>query len=654
LAHNSSGLALQMVSCHLGSSMLKVSLGVLSCSAGLAPGSLVDDIAPPIHHSAEYAEPFRAWDQVGPAWQEITKKHLGSVKLPFLPCISYPNVTMSDGVPIYTMVVNPWPCSWKKKAVLVRSPYGPTSRDLALLFVLKNGYAAVMQDQRGTWASGGTFDVWHQSAQDGIDTMKWIADQPWSDGDIHTAGVSADGIATFTPILLPEVTNYVKGQWSIWTTPDGHDFSYPGGALRHDLVHGYMDAISPFTHGAATKKDLPEIKAHEAFGPYWYNLTICRNVTDFSEAPGCRYNNVKWPVINSVGWWDIFQNSQINSDKQLRIASDPSVRDKHVLIVEPLGHCSLSPFLGTATETTKVFRTQFNHATSVAGSLASEMWSGKASQPTRSRLGRLNLFVMSNFGGAAPGVGNFWTSLNEWPAVSYQSLYMQPGRLLGNTRASSAASVPYVYDPSLGAAGETPMYGGNNLPIVGSIKHCGSDEQTQRENRNDVIVFDSAVLTEDLPIVGSLRANIFVSSSANDTDFVVTVSDLGKDTSMLVRYGAVRMRWRESDSRMSSPLVPGKVYEVDIDLWHTAYIFPKGHRVRVAIASAASPYYSVNDNVGDPVSVPKADRKPIAATNAIHMGPQYPSKLLLPVVKMADIPENPNFHQDASSETLVV
>merc|ERR550537_738018 len=133
------------------------------------------------------------------------------------------------------------------------------------------------------------------------------------------------------------------------------------------------------------------------------------------------------------------------------------------------------------------------------------------------------------------------------------------------------------------------MIGGNNLPGVG-MGPCGSADQRKRETRDDVVIFDSGILSDHLPVVGQIYATLFVSSSAPDTDFVITVSDLGPKKSMLVRYGALRMRWRNGGAtgdykEPHAPLVNGSVYEVEIDLWSTAYIFPKGHRIRVAISS---------------------------------------------------------------------
>lgn len=258
--------------------------------------------------------------------------------LPFLPKTETLNVTMSDGVNINTIVVNPWPYDKKKPACLVRSPYGSgASQNLALIFLVLNGHAAVMQEGRGTWDSGGEYDIWRHEASDGTDTINWITSQDWSDGEVYSMGGSADGIESLLLALAdpPEL----HGQWIIWATPNGHHFVYPGGAYREDLMFGYMGSLSGTTHGTSMTKVIPDTEEHEAFDPYWYNLTACGNQSDISQAPGCHYQNIKWPMILSAGWWDIFHSQELDGWNGIRTLSDPTVRDQHVLIVGPLGHC---------------------------------------------------------------------------------------------------------------------------------------------------------------------------------------------------------------------------------------------------------------------------------------------------------------------------
>lgn len=194
------------------------------------------------------------------------------------------------------------------------------------------------------------------------------------------------------------------------------------------------------------------------------------------------------------------------------------------------------------------------------------------------------------------------------------------------------------------------MIVGNNLPPyfgLSHIPHCGTADQLPRERREDVLVFDSEPLSEDLPVVGNIRARLFVSSTANDTDFFVTVSDLSATASSLVRFGVRRMRWRNSEREQSPPLRPGEVYEVDVDLQHTAYVFPRGHRVRVAVSSAAAPYYNPNSNTGRSELV--EDVSPVVAHNTLHFAMDRPSRVVLPVVAFADIPENPHFAGQSSA-----
>jgi putative CocE/NonD family hydrolase len=238
--------------------------------------------------------------------------------------------------------------------------------------------------------------------------------------------------------------------------------------------------------------------------------------------------------------------------------------------------------------------------------------------------------------GARAIIGHLFT----WPAYKNKYFYMHGSTgkagILSETAPSATTAMSYKYDPTT-TDGITPIMGGNNLPFIGKIHACGSADQTKRDARKDVLVFDSAKLPDHMAVVGNITANVFVSSDAVDTDFVAVVSDVGPKKAMMVRYGAVRMRWRSSDEVTSPPLEAGKVYEADIDLGATAYIFPKGHRVRITISSAAYPYFDANTNNGSPESSPQPA---IAANNAFHMGPKLPSYVSLPVVKMEDIPHN--------------
>jgi len=363
----------------------------------------------------------------------------------------------------------------------------------------------------------------------------------------------------------------------------------------------------------------------------------------------CYYSKINWPIVDSVGWWDIFQNNHLGHWKAIRTMSNESVRDQHVLIVGPLGHCLLSEL------PTKQLALAVGEAEAlvVAAETASEIFAGNFSGKVRSNIGRVNLFVMGTFhDDSKVSSGNYWTSLDDFPNPDPTKFYLGAGGSLEPEPPTASATRHYVYDPSA-ENGATPMMGGNNLPGIGEIKICGTADQMPKANRSDVLIFDSEPLSEEMAIAGELSAQLFVGSSAKDTDFFVSVEDLAPDKqkSMLVRYGAARMRWNCGDEVTCSALEADRVYPIEIGLWASAYIFPKGHSVRVTVSSAAYPYYSLNPNTGNALFAP--DDQPVAATNVIHMSPTYPSSVSLPKVSAVDIPENPNF-RPVTPQSIVV
>lgn len=282
----------------------------------------------------------------------------------------------------------------------------------------------------------------------------------------------------------------------------------------------------------------------------------------------------------------------------------------------------------------------------VSADLAYEYFTGVFDGPTRSRIGRYNLWVMGDFDGAT--VGSYWTSLDEFPKSVPMDYIFQRDGSLATFSATKDSTITYTYDPSDPA----PMLGGNNLPGIGKVPGCGTYDQLARENRSDVVVFDSEVLADDLAVVGKFQAQLFISTDVPDTDFIVTLSDLspGSTKSMLVSFGVRRMRFRDGHRQTtpSDPLIKDQIYQVDVDLDTKAYIFPKGHRVRVSVASAAEPYFNANRNTGT-----LEDEAFLVANQVIHIAPDYPSRIVLPVIKPEDIPENTNFVKP-EAETLVV
>ncbi|MCK5031163.1 MAG: CocE/NonD family hydrolase, partial [Thermoplasmatales archaeon] len=117
-----------------------------------------------------------------------------------------------------------------------------------------------------------------------------------------------------------------------------------------------------------------------------------------------------------------------------------------------------------------------------------------------------------------------------------------------------------------------PTIGGQNLVLP-----QGPKDQSPVENRDDVLLFTSPVLTEPVGATGPIKARLFVSSSCVDTDFTVKLTDVYPDgRSMLITDSILRMRNRNGRDHWEF-MTPGEIYEIEVDLWSTSYVWNTGH-----------------------------------------------------------------------------
>ncbi len=155
-------------------------------------------------------------------------------------------------------------------------------------------------------------------------------------------------------------------------------------------------------------------------------------------------------------------------------------------------------------------------------------------------------------------------------------------------------------------------------------------------DRADVLVFESAPLTHDVEVTGVITADLWVSSSALDTDFTVKVIDLAPANpdypngyALNIVDSILRVRYRNSWER-EELMEPGKVYPIHIKLAPTSNLFKAGHRIRVDISSSNFPRLDVNPNTGEPVG---KHTHTLIAENTLHCSQSYPSAITLPIVE---------------------
>jgi putative CocE/NonD family hydrolase len=230
---------------------------------------------------------------------------------------------------------------------------------------------------------------------------------------------------------------------------------------------------------------------------------------------------------------------------------------------------------------------------------------------------------------------NEWASADEWPPAAAVPItfYLGSGGSansvfgdgrLSRERPTGAPSDTYPYDPM----NPVPSLGGG-VCCNGNATPGGSYDQRPIEARQDVLVYTSDTLAEDLEVTGTIRSTLYVSSDAKDTDFTVKLVDVYPDgTAYNIDDTILRARYRDGYDKEVF-MKPGEIYEIHPTPMSTSYQFKKGHRIRVEVASSKFPQYMRNLNTG---SNNYDETEGVVAHNTIHHTPEQPSHIMLPIM----------------------
>jgi hypothetical protein len=175
-------------------------------------------------------------------------------------------------------------------------------------------------------------------------------------------------------------------------------------------------------------------------------------------------------------------------------------------------------------------------------------------------------------------------------------------------------------------------------PLCCDSEHLPPGPRDQRavEGRDDVLVYSTSPMAEDMEVTGPVSLELYVKSSAVDTDFTAKLVDVWPDGfAQNLTEGILRARYR--DSRETPTLInPGQVYKVNIDVWATSNVFKKGHVLRLEVSSSNFPRFDRNLNTGATRYLKDSDGKSeqrfVIATNVVLHDAEHPSALILPVV----------------------
>jgi len=518
-------------------------------------------------------------------------------------------VEMPDGVLLATEVYlpegdGPWP------VVLVRTPYGRMFTGQIHVgppsLYTEDGYAHVAQDARGTGGSGGVWD-YAEDPLDGRTTVDWITDQWWCDGNIEMGGMSAGGIVTYA--LAPGAPAAVKALRPEAATSDhGHQSWYQGGAFRWSLTGRWMTDMG-------FEDQLEEILQHRLRDEFWEPYQWIDHAAE-----------VNTPMLHIGGWYDIYSQAAFDGFQTFQHQGGDGARGNQFLIVGPWTHMdwgvSEQPGLtypDNATLDLDAVRAAFRDYWLKGEPTGVDQWPP------------VQVYLMGAVAEDEPNApGNRWVELDDWPPWSYvKPWYLDANGGLADTPAPYGA-ITLTMDPDHAV----PTRGGGN-----AFTARGPQLQYTAEDRDDVLTFTSEVLDQPVAIMGPVTARIWIRPDTPDLDLSVRLCDVypqGQnfvEQSRIVIDGIQRARMRCGDDHECF-LEPGVATEIEVDLWSTAIVFNAGHRIRVSIAGSNSPRFEVNPNHGGDLN---GDDEPVIAYPEILFGPDHPSRILLPVIKLNDI-----------------
>lgn len=534
-------------------------------------------------------------------------------------------VPMRDGMVLRADVYRPlgdgpWP------VIVARTPYDRSiSIEIAHLdpwAAVRRGFIAVVQDTRGRHASegDGSWKPFVDEALDGADTIEWAATLPGSSGRVGMWGMSYLGnvqwqAASQRPPSLGAIVPTMT-----WRSPDD-GLAARGGAKEFGL-NTYWGLLTGFDVLARDHSD-DELRRTErlasmvmdfddlASRTYWELPTGPDPVLDRYGAPSFSrpdtraaadtarlVPDVQVPNLNIGGWFDVFIQGTIDNFLEIRDHAASK------LVIGPWQHISQAPFQGEVDFGVASDGSSQGSPAWIPGMAFDWLQHHLSTEAAGTAPSSVRIFVMG---------ANEWRDETEWPparAVDTRYLLAADGSL-GTRPRPDLAIKSYAYDPR----DPVPTHGGATL-IAGFP--AGVFDQARVESRDDVLVFTSEVLTEDVEVTGRVSAALTVASDAPTGDWVVRLCDVHPDgRSFNVTDGITRVLKE-----------PGVAHEVIIDLWSTSMLFKEGHRIRVQVTSSCFPRWDRNLNTLDG---PESGAMQVAR-QAVHVGGPTRSFITLPVI----------------------
>ena len=583
-------------------------------------------------------------------------------------------IPMRDGVRLMTHVYSPLDTSTPHPILLYREPYGIEPYDdiyrhsvIPSLFFAKAGYILVYQDIRGRARSEGSFNFMApfipdkkspadvDESSDAYDTVEWLLQNvPDHNGKVGVWGSSYPGFtaamaaidahpavaavsiqAPMSDLFLGDdghhygalyLSHYAYYSYGVWVnrekpepfhgrnfpfgTPDGYDFFLKLGPLKNITAAMFKERNDMWA----------EAMAHETYDDYWKSRSTYRHLKAIRPA-----------IMVVGGWYD--GEDLLGTLRTYKTIEKNNPGIQNTLVMGPWIHSSWNrtyrvnedrgPFSFTDTSAFYMEKVEFPF-------FEAHLRGVEMPNPSEA--------LVYDTGTTT------WESNDTWPpaqAKQNKLAFSEKGCLLlpGESSSSRTEFDEYMSDP----AKPVPYSLRPDIPYYWDYF---VEDQRFASSRPDVLVYTSDPLTEDMRVAGPITAELYVSTTGTDADWVVKVIDVypgdapdPKPNPLNIRMGnyqrlirgdIIRGKFRDSFEN-PEPFVPGKVTKVSFELPDIAHTFLKGHRIMVHIQSSWFPLFDRNPQTFCNIrEAGKGDFR--KATHRVYRTADYPSGIWMCVL----------------------
>lgn len=585
-------------------------------------------------------------------------------------------IPMRDGITLFTSVYTPKDTTKNYPILMIRTPYTaapygeenfPNSLGPNDSFP-KAGYIFVFQDVRGKFMSEGEYDNMRayipgkkgnqfDETSDTYDTIDWLVKNlKFNNGKVGIWGISYPGFyAAMSLIDSHPALKAVSPQAPIADWFIGDDMHH-NGALTLTMSFNFFKGFDQPRDGLTTTwKSIPPYPSPDMYNffldlgplpniqtkffnnklPFWNAITRHGTYDQFWQSRNNlpHFKNVKPASLIVGGWYDSEDlYGPLNIYKSIE---EKNPVNNNYIVMGPWSHGGWSRSNGSSFG-------DFDFPENT-----SEYYNNKILNPFFNYYlkdeGELNIPEAVTYRTGE----NKWIHYDEWPPLNTipSKLYLSNGNKLNWEMLSSSEKLfsEYISDPSKPVPYTAKFHDSQQM----YNRTYMSEDQRFASARPDVLAFETEPLTDDVTITGPILADLFVSTTGTDADWVVKIIDVYPDDmpnpnpnpnnietggyQRLIRYEIMRGKFRNSFEN-PEPFVPGEITNVKVKLQAIDHTFKKGHRIMVQVQSSFFPFFDRNpQKFVDIYNAKEEDFQ--KAYHRIYFSKEFPSQIQFSIIK---------------------